>query len=116
MRWDAHVDVKKNHGDRAAETDAPVVGLLTDLKQRGLLDSTLVIWGGEFSRLPISQSDSGRDHNRYGFTIWMAGGGIKGGGATAAPTNSAGRRPMILSRSMTSTRPSSNNSASTTRS
>ncbi|MBL8795333.1 MAG: DUF1501 domain-containing protein [Planctomycetia bacterium] len=79
VRWDAHADVKKNHGDRAAEIDMPVAGLLTDLKQRGLLDSTLVIWGGEFGRLPISQGDRGRDHNRYGFTIWMAGGGIKGG-------------------------------------
>ena len=59
--------------------DKPVAGLLKDLKQRGMLEDTLVIWGGEFGRLPISQSKNGRDHNRQGFTIWMAGGGVKAG-------------------------------------
>jgi arylsulfatase A-like enzyme len=77
--WDAHWDIKENHGLHCAETDQPIAGLLTDLQSRGLLDSTLVIWHGEFGRLPISQRMDGRDHNPYGFSIWMAGGGIKGG-------------------------------------
>ena len=62
-----------------AETDKPIAGLLTDLKSRGLLDSTLVIWHGEFGRMPISQRLNGRDHNPQGFSVWMAGGGVKGG-------------------------------------
>jgi len=62
-----------------AETDKPIAGLLKDLKRRGLLDSTLVVWGGEFGRMPISQSAIGRDHNPHGFTVWLAGGGVKGG-------------------------------------
>ena len=61
------------------ESDKPIAGLLKDLKRRGLLDSTLVVWGGEFGRTPMSESGNGRDHNPYGFTIWLAGGGIKGG-------------------------------------
>jgi hypothetical protein len=77
--WDAHFDLKGNHGIHSAETDQPIHALLTDLKSRGLLDSTLVIWHGEFGRLPISQRMDGRDHNPAGFTIWMAGGGVKGG-------------------------------------
>ncbi len=77
--WDAHWDMRANHGLHCAETDKPIAGLLTDLAARGLLDSTLVIWHGEFGRLPISQRLDGRDHNPYGFSIWMAGGGIKGG-------------------------------------
>jgi hypothetical protein len=77
--WDAHFDLKGNHGIHAAETDKPIAALLEDLKGRGLLDSTLVIWHGEFGRLPISQRMDGRDHNPAGFTIWMAGGGVKGG-------------------------------------
>jgi arylsulfatase A-like enzyme len=78
--WDGHQDIVKNHGGFAAETDTPVAGLLTDLKRMGLLDSTLVIWGGEFGRLPICQKGStGRDHNPHAFTVWMAGGGVKGG-------------------------------------
>jgi hypothetical protein len=80
LRWDAHADVKKNHLDRCAETDVPIAGLLTDLERRGLLDSTLVVWGGEFGRLPVSQGEStGRDHNRFGFCVWLAGAGVKGG-------------------------------------
>jgi arylsulfatase A-like enzyme len=70
-----------------ARTDKPVVGLLKDLKRRGLLEETLVIWGGEFGRMPMSESRRGRDHNPHGFTVWMAGAGIKGGishGATDA--------------------------------
>jgi uncharacterized protein (DUF1501 family) len=70
-----------NHTKHAAETDQPIAGLLNDLKQRGLLDETLVVWGGEFGRQPTAEYDvgTGRDHNSYGFTMWMAGGGIKGG-------------------------------------
>jgi hypothetical protein len=81
--WDGHIGCDKNHQDRAAQTDKAVAGLLTDLKARGLLESTLVIWGGEFGRSPTSDGgpggSEGRDHNPYGFTIWMAGGGVKGG-------------------------------------
>ncbi len=78
--WDGHTDIVKNHGGFAGETDTPVAALLTDLKRQGLLDSTLVIWGGEFGRLPICQKGStGRDHNPHAFTVWMAGGGVKGG-------------------------------------
>ncbi|MCG6157788.1 DUF1501 domain-containing protein [Rubinisphaera margarita] len=79
--WDAHGDLEKNHNLHAGETDLPIAGLLKDLKQRGLLDSTLVVWGGEFGRQPTAEyaNGSGRDHNAYGFTMWMAGGGIKGG-------------------------------------
>jgi hypothetical protein len=78
-KWDAHSDVEGNHGRHCRETDRPIAGLLRDLKRRGLLDSTLVVWGGEFGRTPMSESGNGRDHNPWGFTIWMAGGGIKGG-------------------------------------
>jgi hypothetical protein len=77
--WDAHSDVKGNHTQHAAEVDRPIAGLLTDLKARGLLDSTLVIWQGEFGRMPISQRGVGRDHNPGAMTIWMAGARIKGG-------------------------------------
>ncbi len=77
--WDAHNDLAENHRRRCRETDGPAAGLLTDLKRRGLLDSTLVVWGGEFGRMPISEKGNGRDHNPHGFLTWMAGGGIKGG-------------------------------------
>lgn len=82
--WDNHENIEDNHRKRAAEIDQPIAALLSDLKQRGLLEETLVIWGGEFGRTPTvemngSQSKLGRDHNHYGFTVWMAGGGIKGG-------------------------------------
>jgi hypothetical protein len=77
--WDAHWDIRENHEMHCGETDKPIAGLLTDLQARGLLESTLVIWHGEFGRLPISQRMDGRDHNPYGFSIWMAGGGVKGG-------------------------------------
>ena len=77
--WDAHFGLKENHDLHCAETDVPIAGLLADLKQRGLLDETLVIWGGEFGRLPVSQGAVGRDHNPDGFLMWMAGGGVKGG-------------------------------------
>ncbi|HZZ74253.1 MAG TPA: DUF1501 domain-containing protein [Pirellulales bacterium] len=78
-RWDAHKDVEGNHAKYCRESDRPIAALLKDLKQRGLLDNTLVIWGGEFGRTPMSESGNGRDHNPYGFTMWMAGGGVKRG-------------------------------------
>ena len=79
--WDAHVSVEKNHGQHAGEVDQPIAALLSDLEQRGLLDSTLVVWGGEFGRMPFSEGKNapGRNHNPYGFCMWMAGGGVKGG-------------------------------------
>jgi hypothetical protein len=79
--WDAHGDLLKNHNYHAGRTDKPIAGLLKDLKRRGLLDETLVIWGGEFGRQPTAEyaEGTGRDHNAYGFTMWMAGGGVKGG-------------------------------------
>ena len=79
--WDAHGDLVKNHNLHAGETDKPIAGLLTDLKRRGLLDETLIVWGGEFGRQPTAEyaKGTGRDHNAYGFTMWLAGGGIKGG-------------------------------------
>ncbi len=81
LSWDGHNDIAGNHGGFAKETDIPVAGLLADLEGRGLLESTLVIWGGEFGRLPIAQKSAkpGRDHNPHAFTTWMAGGGVKGG-------------------------------------
>jgi hypothetical protein len=79
--WDGHSDIRGNHSQFAGETDTPIAGLLTDLEQRGLLKDTLVVWGGEFGRLPLTQKSKkpGRDHNPHCFTTWMAGGGIKGG-------------------------------------
>ena len=77
--WDQHGVLQKGHSAMAHQVDQPIAGLLQDLKVRGLLDETLVIWAGEFGRTPFSQGSDGRDHNPYGFSIWMAGGGIKGG-------------------------------------
>ncbi len=79
--WDAHVSIEKNHGQHAAEVDQPIAALLADLAERGLLDSTLVVWGGEFGRMPFSegQGEPGRNHNPYGFSMWMAGGNVRGG-------------------------------------
>lgn len=82
--WDAHGDVNKNHELHCAETDRPMYALLTDLKQRGLLDDTLVVWAGEFGRTPTNQGGKGRDHSPRGFSTWMAGGGVKGGQAIGA--------------------------------
>ena len=79
QRWDAHGNLKQNHGDNARAVDQPIAGLLRDLKQRGLLDETLVVWSGEFGRTPFAQGGAGRDHNQYGFSLWLAGGGIKPG-------------------------------------
>jgi len=78
-KWDAHSDIEKNHATNCRSSDKPVAGLLKDLKRRGLLDTTLVIWGGEFGRTPMSEKGNGRDHNATGFTMWLAGGGVKGG-------------------------------------
>ena len=78
-KWDAHSDIEGNHSKMCRESDKPVAGLLKDLKRRGLLEDTLVVWGGEFGRTPMSEKGNGRDHNAYGFTMWMAGGGVKGG-------------------------------------
>ena len=78
-KWDAHRRLESNHTEMCRSSDRPVAGLLTDLKRRGLLENTLVIWGGEFGRTPMSEQGDGRDHNPYGFTMWLAGGGVKGG-------------------------------------
>jgi len=82
--WDHHTGLEKKMRSSCAMTDKPIGGLLKDLRQRGLLERTLVIWGGEFGRLPISQAEDGRDHNRQGFTMWMAGGGVKAGSVYGA--------------------------------
>tara|TARA_B100001758_G_scaffold90034_1_gene76744 strand:- start:2659 stop:4035 length:1377 start_codon:yes stop_codon:yes gene_type:complete len=83
-RWDAHGGLKKNHGDNSRAIDQPIAGLLRDLKSRGMLKDTLVVWSGEFGRTPFAQGSNGRDHNPFGFTIWMAGGGVKEGFAYGA--------------------------------
>src|SRR5579872_4466394 len=77
--WDSHTEIEKFHGRRCQESDVPIAGLLSDLKARGLLDSTLVVWGGEFGRTPFNENGNGRDHNPWGFSAWMAGGGAKKG-------------------------------------
>lgn len=92
-QWDAHKDIVENHDRMAGETDLPIAGLLTDLRRRGLLDSTLVLWGGEFGRSPEAQSSKGRDHHNLGFTMWMAGGGIRGGQVVGA-TDDIGLRAV----------------------
>ncbi|WP_417850883.1 DUF1501 domain-containing protein [Thalassoglobus sp.] len=79
VQWDQHSNLKTGHDKNAREVDLPIAGLLTDLKQRGLLEETLVLWGGEFGRTPVAQGKNGRDHNPEGFTMWMAGGGVKTG-------------------------------------
>ena len=84
QRWDAHGGLVKNHGDNARAVDQPIAGLLADLDQRGLLDSTLVVWSGEFGRTPFAQGSDGRDHNEFGFSAWMAGGGLRIGMAYGA--------------------------------
>jgi len=78
-KWDSHAKLEENHSRLCRSVDKPIAGLLADLKARGLLDETLVIWGGEFGRTPMSEQGGGRDHNPNGFTMWMAGGGVKGG-------------------------------------
>jgi hypothetical protein len=82
--WDNHGQIKENHAKLAREIDQPIAALITDLKQRGMLEDTLVIWGGEFGRTPVSEGGDGRDHNPYGFSMFLAGGGVKGGMAYGA--------------------------------
>ncbi len=91
--WDAHSDVLQNHTEYCQRTDVPVAALLTDLKQRGLWDDTLVIWGGEFGRMPMSESGKGRDHNPWGYSVWLSGGAVKGGMAYGA-TDEIGLRAV----------------------
>jgi hypothetical protein len=83
-RWDQHSGLKDGHEKNAVSVDQPIAALLTDLKARGLLDETLLLWAGEFGRTPFAQGSDGRDHNPFGFTVWMAGGGVKGGMAYGA--------------------------------
>ena len=78
-KWDGHSNLEKSHGELCKSSDKPIAGLLADLKRTGLLKDTLVVWGGEFGRTPMSEQGNGRDHNPYGFTMWFAGGGIRGG-------------------------------------
>jgi hypothetical protein len=78
-KWDQHGGLRKDHASNALEVDKPIAGLIRDLKARGLLEDTLVLWGGEFGRTPTAQGDDGRDHNPHGYTMWMAGGGVKPG-------------------------------------
>lgn len=97
--WDQHGDLEKGHGQMGNQVDQPIAALLKDLKARGLLDETLVIWAGEFGRTPFSQGGSGRDHDPFGFSIWMAGGGIRGGmtyGATDEYGYRATENPMTV--------------------
>ncbi len=89
--WDAHNNVADNHGLYCRRTDKPVAGLLRDLKRRGLLDDTLVIWGGEFGRMPMSEQGTGRDHNPWGYSVWLAGARVKGGMAYGS-TDAVGLR------------------------
>ncbi|MGE0761294.1 MAG: DUF1501 domain-containing protein [Pirellulaceae bacterium] len=95
--WDAHENVATNHQKMCERTDTPVAGLLADLKQRGLLRDTLVIWGGEFGRMPMSEQGRGRDHNPWGYSVWLAGAGVRGGiayGATDAIGLRAAEHPV----------------------
>ncbi|MEZ6124512.1 MAG: DUF1501 domain-containing protein [Planctomycetaceae bacterium] len=92
--WDAHADVDRNHAEYCLKTDQPIAGLLIDLKQRGLLDDTLVIWGGEFGRMPMSEQGRGRDHNPWGFCAWLAGAGVAGG-RTYGETDDIGLRAAV---------------------
>ncbi len=93
MQWDAHKDVEENHLRMASQVDRPIAGLLRDLKRRGLLDETLVLWGGEFGRSPEAQGGRGRDHHNLGFSMWLAGGGIRGG-RVAGATDDIGLRAV----------------------
>jgi hypothetical protein len=95
--WDAHLGMEKNHSLHCGETDQPIAGLIVDLKRRGLLDETLIIWAGEFGRMPTSQNGTGRDHNPKGFCAWLGGGGVKGGvvhGATDEIGYAAAENPV----------------------
>ena len=93
-RWDQHQNLRKGHEDNARAVDQPIAALLKDLKRRGLLEQTLVVWGGEFGRTPFAQGKDGRDHNPHGFTVWLAGGGIKGG-ITHGATDEFGYKAVV---------------------
>lgn len=98
-RWDQHNDLKGGHTNNALAVDQPIAGLLKDLRRRGLLEETLVVWAGEFGRTPFAQGGDGRDHNPFGYTIWMAGGGVRGGmilGATDEFGYRAVERPLEM--------------------
>ena len=82
--WDQHGQIKEGHGSMAHQVDQPLAGLIRDLKSRGLLDETLIVFTGEFGRTPFSQGSDGRDHNPHGFSMWMAGGGVRGGSVMGA--------------------------------
>ena len=90
-KWDAHSKIESNHSHLCRASDQPVAALVKDLKQRGLLDQTLVVWGGEFGRTPMSEKGNGRDHNPFGFSMWLAGGGVRGG-QTIGTTDDFGLR------------------------
>ena len=92
-KWDAHTNIEANHSKLCRAMDRPVAGLIADLKARGLLDDTLVVWGGEFGRTPMSERGNGRDHNPFGFTMCMAGGGVQGG-QTIGATDELGLRAV----------------------
>jgi uncharacterized protein (DUF1501 family) len=95
--WDAHQHIEDNHSKLCRSCDKPIAGLLADLKARGMLKDTLVVWGGEFGRTPFNELSDGRDHNPWGFTMWMAGGGAKGGqyvGTTDEIGMRAAERPV----------------------
>jgi hypothetical protein len=92
--WDAHSDIEKNHLRMASLTDQPTAALIQDLKRRGLLDSTIVLWGGEFGRSPESERGNGRDHHNTGFTMWVAGGGFRGG-VTYGATDEIGLKATV---------------------
>jgi uncharacterized protein (DUF1501 family) len=91
--WDTHSNNDGQHKQHCQKTDRPIAALLSDLKRRGLLDETIVLWGGEFGRTPASQGSNGRDHNHWGFSVWLAGGGIKGG-TTYGATDEFGFRAV----------------------
>ncbi|MFN0172680.1 MAG: DUF1501 domain-containing protein [Bryobacteraceae bacterium] len=91
--WDAHTDIEGNHTRRCRASDKPIAGLLSDLKSRGMLKDTLVVWGGEFGRTPFNEKGNGRDHNPWGFTMWFAGGGAKGGNVVGS-TDEIGLRAV----------------------
>jgi uncharacterized protein (DUF1501 family) len=91
--WDAHNNIEGNHGKWCRVSDKPIAGLLADLKSRGMLKDTLVVWGGEFGRTPFNEKGDGRDHNPWGFSMFMAGGGVKGG-QTIGSTDELGLRAI----------------------
>ncbi|MEZ5396255.1 MAG: DUF1501 domain-containing protein [Bryobacterales bacterium] len=91
-KWDQHANLYRDHSQNAHEVDKPIAALIRDLKSRGLLEDTLVVWGGEFGRTPTAQGSDGRDHNPEAFTYWMAGGGVKPACSTAQPTTTATTR------------------------